>query len=85
MGYVGDWTGGVVTSPNPLSLVIESNPVPDDGLEEALVAGADIGILGIGLATRRHNRVNGRIVDNVSMLSSSVWSSPLGTAPRYIR
>jgi hypothetical protein len=57
---------GFVASPDLRSLVIEAKPVRGDGLEEALVTGADIGILGIELSTRRRNRVNGRIVDNCS-------------------
>ncbi len=53
-----------VTSPDDRSLVIDGKPVRGDALEEALVAGADIGILGIELSTRRRNRLNGRILDN---------------------
>ena len=76
---------GFVTSPDPRSLVIESQPVPGDGLEEALVAGADIGILGIELATRRRNRVNGRIVDNGSGAVSFSVEQSFGNCPQYIR
>jgi predicted pyridoxine 5'-phosphate oxidase superfamily flavin-nucleotide-binding protein len=52
---------GFVTSPDPRSLVIDARAVAGDALEGALTAGSDIGILGIELATRRRNRVNGRV------------------------
>lgn len=57
---------GFVTSPDPRSLVIDARPVPGDALEGFLTAGADLGILGIELATRRRNRVNGRVTDGAS-------------------
>ena len=71
---------GFVTSPDPQSLVIDAKPVPGDALEAALVAGADIGILGIELATRRRNRVNGRVSDDGSGAMVLVSTSPSATA-----
>ncbi|MHC4732818.1 MAG: FAD-binding oxidoreductase [Planctomycetota bacterium] len=76
---------GFVASPNLRSLVIEAKPVPGDGLEEALVTGADIGILGIELSTRRRNRVNGRIVDNRSGAVVFSVEQAFGNCPQYIR
>ena len=52
---------GFITSPAAQSLNINAKPVGGDALENAFVPGADIGILGIEFATRRRNRVNGRI------------------------
>ena len=57
---------GFVTSPDPRHLVIKAKPTPGDALENAFVADADVGILGIELATRRRNRVNGRVTMNGS-------------------
>ncbi len=54
---------GFVAAPDPRSLVIDADPVRGDALEGALTAGADLGILGIELASRRRNRVNGRITE----------------------
>ena len=76
---------GFVASPDTRSLVIEAEPVRGDGLEEALVAGADIGILGIEFATRRRNRVNGRIVDNGSGAIRFAVEQAYGNCPQYIR
>ncbi len=76
---------GFITSPDPRSLVIEAKPARGDGLEAALVAGADIGILGIELATRRRNRVNGRIVADRSGALTFGVDQAYGNCPQYIR
>ncbi|MCZ6659008.1 MAG: pyridoxamine 5'-phosphate oxidase family protein [Gammaproteobacteria bacterium] len=74
-----------ISSPDPQSLVIDAKPARGDALELALVDGADIGILGIELATRRRNRVNGRIRrGEAGALVCSVDQS-FGNCPQYIR
>jgi ferredoxin-NADP reductase/predicted pyridoxine 5'-phosphate oxidase superfamily flavin-nucleotide-binding protein len=52
---------GFIQSPDARSLEISALPHPGDALADALQPGADLGILGIELETRRRNRVNGRI------------------------
>jgi len=76
---------GFVASPDPKSLAIDAKPVPGDGLEEAFVAGADIGILGIELSTRRRNRVNGRIAAEKSNIMIFGVDQSFGNCPQYIR
>lgn len=76
---------GFITSPNQHSLVIDARPVPGDALEGALVAGADLGILGIELATRRRNRVNGHILDDGSGALDFAVDQSFGNCPQYIR
>ena len=76
---------GFVTSSDARSLVIAAQPAPDDGLNQALTAGADIGILGIELSTRRRNRVNGRITDNASGALTFGVEQAFGNCPQYIR
>ena len=76
---------GFVTSPDPQSLVIAATPARGDGLELALASGADIGILGIELATRRRNRVNGRVVDISSNAITFDVEQAFGNCPQYIR
>ena len=76
---------GFVTSPDPRSLVIDARPVPGDALEGALVAGADLGLLGIELATRRRNRVNGRVLDNGARALVFAVDQSFGNCPQYIR
>ena len=76
---------GFVSSPDPQSLVIDAKPAPGDALQGALGAGADVGLLGIELATRRRNRVNGRITKNGSGASIFAVDQTFGNCPQYIR
>ena len=76
---------GFVTSPDSGSLVIDAKPGPGDALNGRLGAGADIGILGIELATRRRNRVNGRIQTNGSGALVFAVDQAFGNCPQYIR
>lgn len=76
---------GFVTSPNASSLVIGAKPVLGDALESAFVPGTDIGILGIELATRRRNRVNGRVGENGSGAIVCTVEQTFGNCPQYIR
>ncbi len=49
------------------------------------MAGADLGILGIELATRRRNRVNGHIVGNEAGVLEFAVDQAFGNCPQYIR
>lgn len=74
---------GFVTSPDAETLRLDAKLATGDALEGALVPGADLGLLGIELATRRRNRVNGRIGDDASVLLFQVDQS-FGNCPQYI-
>ncbi len=74
---------GFVESADPESLRIDAKLATGDALEGALVPGADLGLLGIELATRRRNRVNGRIGDSKEVLLFHVEQS-FGNCPQYI-
>lgn len=76
---------GFVTSPDPDSLVIAARPTAGDALEGALRPGADLGLLGIELATRRRNRVNGRIAGDGSGALICAVDQTFGNCPQYIR
>ena len=76
---------GFVTSPDPRSLVIDAKPVRGDALDDAFIAGADIGILGIELATRRRNRVNGRIAESTANGIVFGVEQSFDNCPQYIR
>ena len=80
---------GFVTSPDPRSLVIAAAPPPGDALEGALgespVEGADLGLLGIEFATRRRNRVNGRIARREAGALVFAVEQSFGNCPQYIR
>jgi predicted pyridoxine 5'-phosphate oxidase superfamily flavin-nucleotide-binding protein len=76
---------GFVASPDPQTLRIAARPGPHDPLAKNLAAAAPLGLLGIELATRRRNRMNGR----VSMLDSSGFAvsvdQSFGNCPQYIQ
>ena len=55
---------GFVQSPDERGLFFTTRTLPGDALEGSLIAGADLGLLGIELQTRRRNRVNGVITEN---------------------
>lgn len=76
---------GFAHAPSAKRLAIESSPLPGDALEDAFQDGADIGILGIELSSRRRNRVNGRLVGNdKGRLQLEVVQS-FGNCPQHIR
>lgn len=76
---------GFVRSPDPSSLDISARPVAGDALEGALTDGADIGLLGIELATRRRNRANGRVARSGESGLRFALSQSFGNCPQYIR
>lgn len=76
---------GFVGSPDARRLEIGARPAPGDALAEAVAPGADIGLLGIELATRRRNRVNGRIADAGDTGFSFAVDQSFGNCPQYIR
>jgi hypothetical protein len=77
---------GFVTSPDPQTLVISARPALGDALGAAFVQGADLGVLGIELSSRRRNRLNGRILDggDGGAIVCDVEQS-FGNCPQYIR
>ncbi|KDP88878.1 pyridoxamine 5'-phosphate oxidase family protein [Cupriavidus basilensis] len=76
---------GFMQAPDPGHLRIAARPLADDPLAHALGAGADIGLLGIELHTRRRNRMNGRIAaEDENGLTVAVEQS-FGNCPRYIQ
>lgn len=74
-----------VQSPTPERLVLQSQPLPGDALEGALQTGSDLGILGIEFATRRRNRVNGRIEANDGEKMTFKVDQSFGNCPQYIK
>jgi ferredoxin-NADP reductase/predicted pyridoxine 5'-phosphate oxidase superfamily flavin-nucleotide-binding protein len=76
-----------ITSPDPSALSINAKPVPGDALQESLQDGDDLGVLGIEFATKRRNRVNGRIrrqPGEANLFELQVEQS-FGNCPQYIR
>ncbi|CAJ1951888.1 unnamed protein product [Cylindrotheca closterium] len=82
-----------VQSPDSKTLLLATTPLPGDALEGSLQVGSDLGLLGIEFATRRRNRVNGRIISNGNndnggknnhQITFSVDQS-FGNCPQYIK
>jgi ferredoxin-NADP reductase/predicted pyridoxine 5'-phosphate oxidase superfamily flavin-nucleotide-binding protein len=80
---------GFVTSPDPTKLLIQARPLPGDALEHALQPGSDLGIIGIEFATKRRNRVNGRLIHNHEQDSEGHLlfevNQSFGNCPQYIK
>lgn len=75
---------GFIDSPDPETLVIGAGPVEGDALHGQLAPGAELGLLGIELATRRRNRVNGRVrTSDEGEIVFGVDQS-FGNCPQYI-
>lgn len=74
---------GFARAPDQTSLLIDAALPRGDALEGALHPGADAGVLGIDLATRRRNRVNGKVAQTGPPLRLDV-SQTFGNCPQYI-
>ena len=75
---------GFITSPDPMTLRIDALPRTDDPAAPGFAAGAEIGLLGIDLATRRRNRANGTISARDEGLTVRIAQS-FGNCPQYIQ
>ncbi len=75
---------GFATSPEPGRLAIGAQPALGDALDGALADGADVGVLGLEFATRRRNRVNGRIAASENGGLELAVEQSFGNCPQYI-
>ena len=76
---------GFAHAPDPRTLAIGAKPSEGDALADALHAGADVGLLGIELHTRRRNRLNGRILEEADRGFSLSVGQAFGNCPQYIQ
>lgn len=76
---------GFVTSPDPRSLMLEGVSLDGDPLAGALASGRHLGLLGIELATRRRNRMNGRVRTGDDGRLVFDVDQTFGNCPQYIR
>ena len=76
---------GFVQSPDATHLAIAAALDPTDPAIGSLVPGAEAGILGIDLATRRRNRANGRIVRRDRDGLAVAVDQSFGNCPQYIQ
>lgn len=76
---------GFVETLDEHNLWINAKTSRGDALENSLMSGKDLGILGIELSTRRRNRVNGAIVESSEQGLSFKVGQSFGNCPQYIR
>lgn len=76
---------GFISSPDPLTLRLEAQPLAGDPLEGTLLDGAPIGLLGLEPQTRRRNRMNGVVHDRAALGFAVQVSQSFGNCPKYIQ
>lgn len=74
---------GFISSPDPYSLVMNTNIDVHDPLLESFDDGTEIGVIGIELASRRRNRFSGRLQKKNGSYQIAVKQS-FGNCPQYI-
>ncbi|WP_170423352.1 FAD-binding oxidoreductase [Ruegeria arenilitoris] len=74
---------GFVQSPDPRKLELSTQLDPSDPLAQTFYDGADVGIVGIELATRRRNRLSGRTRPTDSGFAIDIRQT-FGNCPQYI-
>lgn len=76
---------GFLQAPDPFHLRVEAAAEPADPAEAGLTDGAAVGLLGIELATRRRNRLNGTVERDDDTGFTLAVEQSFGNCPRYIR
>lgn len=76
---------GFAHSPTPETLDINTATAAGDALEGAFRPGSEVGLLGIELATRRRNRVNGQVSNSTAGAFTLAVGQSFGNCPQHIR
>jgi hypothetical protein len=76
---------GFVHAPDPVTLRVDALPDRRDPAAAAFGEGAEIGILGLDLATRRRNRANGAIVARDTAGFTLAVRQSFGNCAKYIQ
>jgi predicted pyridoxine 5'-phosphate oxidase superfamily flavin-nucleotide-binding protein len=76
---------GFVHAPDPVTLRVDASVQSGDPAAEGIVAGREIGILGIDFATRRRNRANGRIASRDPAGFTVTVHQSFGNCAQYIQ
>lgn len=74
---------GFVQSPSPRTLTVDAQLSPTDPVAQTLGKGADVGVIGIELASRRRNRLSGRTRQTVTGFAIDIQQT-FGNCPQYI-
>jgi predicted pyridoxine 5'-phosphate oxidase superfamily flavin-nucleotide-binding protein len=84
MASVLTGAAGFVQSPDPATLRIAGLPAANDPAAPGFIAGAEIGLLGLDLTSRRRNRANGRLSTVDDGLTVQIAQS-FGNCVQYIQ
>jgi predicted pyridoxine 5'-phosphate oxidase superfamily flavin-nucleotide-binding protein len=76
---------GFIGTPDAQHVRVDALPADDDPLRAQLRVGAELGLLGIELQTRRRNRVNGRVVAIDAHGFELGVDQSFGNCPQYIQ
>ncbi|MDJ0607998.1 MAG: pyridoxamine 5'-phosphate oxidase family protein [Kiloniellales bacterium] len=76
---------GFVSTPDARTLAVAAAPLSGDPLQETLQPGADVGVLGIQLETRRRNRITGKIASVGPEGFEIAVGQAFGNCPQYIQ
>jgi predicted pyridoxine 5'-phosphate oxidase superfamily flavin-nucleotide-binding protein len=76
---------GFISTPDERTLRIAAAPLFGDPLGGSLAVGADIGLLGIELTTRRRNRANGKVTALDDAGIEVQVAESFGNCPQYIQ
>ncbi|MGO4835424.1 pyridoxamine 5'-phosphate oxidase family protein, partial [Rhizobiaceae sp. 2RAB30] len=76
---------GFVHSPDPATLRVDALPDETDPAAGTIAEGAELGILGLDLSTRRRNRANGRVADVDDHGFTVTIRQSFGNCPQYIQ
>ena len=76
---------GFASSPDATTLAVAARPLPGDPLADNLAPGADVGLLGIELPTRRRNRLNGRVTAGDGDGFTVAVAQSFGNCPQFIQ
>lgn len=76
---------GFITAPDDRRLDIAARPLYGDPLHRTLAEGADIGLLGIELHSRRRNRLNGTVTAIQPDGFTVAVGQSFGNCPQYIQ
>ncbi len=74
---------GFIGSPDSQTLTLATRIDPQDPLSESIMAGTDIGVVGIELATRRRNRFSGKSRPTKDGFAVDIHQT-FGNCPKYI-
>jgi ferredoxin-NADP reductase/predicted pyridoxine 5'-phosphate oxidase superfamily flavin-nucleotide-binding protein len=75
---------GFLSTPDSETLSIRAEPTIGDALHGKLAPGTDVGVLGIEFATRRRNRMNGRVRADATGAVVLQVDQSFGNCPQYI-